>query len=471
MSETIRFEDVARHDRPGDAWIIVHERVYDISSFKHPGGLEVLKPFLGHDATAAFSTQHAPDILAIVTKNLVGVLDANDPTWQRDKVAMASLVSDTAAAGRGGLADRRARLPPISGMLNTRDLEMAAESVMEPAGWAYYASAADDEVTLRENQAAFGRIWLRPRVLVDVSAVDTTSDLLGAKSTFPLYVTATALAKLADPEGEVAITRACAKLNVPYMCPTLSSCSLEEMTGARARGQTQWFQLYVNRDRAVAKDLLQRAEAGGCAAIFVTVDAPQLGRRERDMRFKAPQTSSVQKGDAGVDTSKGTANALSSFIDPSLSWSDIEWIAGVTKLPVCLKGIQSGQDAVLAAQRGAHAIVVSNHGGRQLDYARSGVEVLVEVTTALRDAGLDGKMSIFVDGGIRRGTDIFKCLAIGADGVGIGRPVLHGLAAYGEAGVIKAITMLRDEFATCMMMMGCPTVSDIRPEMVITSKL
>ena len=146
---------------------------------------------------------------------------------------------------------------------------------MDPPGWAYYASAADDEVTLRENEAAFGRLWLRPRVLVDVSNIDTSAELLGVPSSFPLYVTATALAKLADPEGEVAITRACAKVNVPYMCPTLSSCSLEEMTSARAPGQTQWFQLYVNRDRAVTKDILQRAETAGCKAVFVTVDAPQ----------------------------------------------------------------------------------------------------------------------------------------------------------------------------------------------------
>ena len=243
------------------------------------------------------------------------------------------------------------------------------------------------------------------------------------------------------------------------------------MTSARAPGQTQWFQLYVNRDRAVTKDLLQRAETAGCKAVFVTVDAPQLGRRERDMRFKAPQKSSVQEGDMQVDTSRGTSNALSSFIDPSLSWSDIEWIAGVTKLPVCLKGIQSGKDAVLGTKRGAKAIVVSNHGGRQLDYARSGVEVLIEVMAALREAGLDRQITVFVDGGIRRGTDIFKCLALGANGVGIGRPVLHGLAAYGEAGVVKTVTMLRDEFATCLMMMGCPTVADIKEEMVVTSKL
>jgi L-lactate dehydrogenase (cytochrome) len=425
----------------------------------------VLEPYLGRDATAAFLSQHSLDMLAIVEKNLVGVIDRDDEEWKQEREAAKNRATDN------GLLARRARLAPISHILNSRDMAQAAESVMDPPGWAYYASAADDEVTLRENEAAFGRLWLRPRVLVDVSKVDTSAELLGAPSSLPLYVTATALARLADPEGEVAITRACAKANVPYMCPTLSSCSLEEMTSARASGQTQWFQLYVNKDRAVTKDLLQRAETGGCKAVFVTVDAPQLGRRERDMRFKAPQKSNVQEGDRQVDTSRGTSNALSSFIDPSLSWPDIEWIAGVTKLPVCLKGIQSGKDAVLAARRGMKAMVVSNHGGRQLDYARSGVEVLVEVMAALRTAGLDRQITVFVDGGIRRGTDIFKCLALGANGVGIGRPVLHGLAAYGEAGVVKAIKMLRDEFATCLMLMGCPTVADIEGEMVIASRL
>jgi len=465
MPDPIPFKIVARHNRPGDAWIVINESVYDISKFPHPGGIEVLEPYLGRDATAAFLNQHNLDLLSIVEKNRVGVIDRDDEEWKQEREAAKDRPADSS------LLARRARLVPISHILNTRDMQQAAESVMDPPGWAYYASAADDEVTLRENEAAFGRLWLRPRVLVDVSKVDTSADLLGVPSSFPLYVTATALAKLADPEGEVAITRACAKANVPYMCPTLSSCSLEEMTSARAPGQTQWFQLYVNKDRAVAKDLLQRAQAGGCKAVFVTVDAPQLGRRERDMRFKAPKKSAVQEGDTQVDTSRGTSNALSSFIDPSLSWSDIEWIAGVTNLPVCLKGIQSGKDAVLATKCGAKAIVVSNHGGRQLDYARSGVEVLVEVMAALRNTDLDRQITVFVDGGIRRGTDIFKCLALGADGVGIGRPVLHGLAAYGETGVVKTITMLRDEFATCLMMMGCPTVDDIKEEMVITSKL
>lgn len=464
MKDPIPFRVVAQHCRPGDAWIVVNEKVYDISTFEHPGGLEVLYPYLGRDATAAFLNQHNPDLLNIISRDLVGVIDTQDEEWVREQKAAELAQVDT------GLAERRAGLPAISQILNTRDLEAAAEMAMDPAGWAYYASAADDEITLRENQAAFGRIWLRPRVLVDVSKIDSSAMLLGTPSTFPLYITATALAKLADPEGEVAITHAAAKMGIPYMCPTLSSCSLEEMTGARAADQTQWFQLYVNKDRDVTRSLLERAESGGCKAVFVTVDAPQLGRRERDMRFKAPQKSNVQKADAGVDTAHGTANALSSFIDPSLSWKDIEWIAGQTSMQLCLKGIQTAEDAVLAAQNGARAIVLSNHGGRQLDYARSGVEVLAEVMPALRRVGADNSLSVFVDGGIRRGTDIFKCLALGARAVGIGRPVLHGLAAYGEAGVVHCLSMLRNEFANCLMMMGCPDISHIRPEMVTAAK-
>jgi len=465
MRADIPFREVASHATPGDAWIIVDGDVIDISDFAHPGGLAVLKPFLGHDATAAFRAQHNPDLLSIVRDRVVGRISQSDDEWKADVESMAAL------AGNDGLAARRRTLPPIARMINVRDLASAAEKVMEPAGWAYYDSGANDEVTLRENEAALARIWLRPRVLVDVSAIDTSTRLLGAATSFPLYVTATALAKLADPEGEVAISRACARAGVPYMVPTLSSCTLEEITGVRATRQTHWFQLYVNRDRAVAKDLIARAEAGGCSALFVTVDAPQLGRRDRDMRFKAPQGSSVQEGDTSVDTSKGTANALSSFIDPSLNWNDLEWIAASTTLPVCLKGIQTGEDAVRAARWGARAIVVSNHGGRQLDYARSGVEMLVEVMDALKGAGLEGSMEVFVDGGIRRGTDILKCLALGASGVGAGRPILYGLAAYGEEGVVKALTLLREELASALMMTGCPTAADVHREHVDTRRL
>jgi L-lactate dehydrogenase (cytochrome) len=176
MSDPIPFKTVARHNRAGDAWIVINENVYDISNFPHPGGFEVLEPYLGRDATAAFSAQHNLDMLAIVEKNRVGVIDQEDEEWKQERQAAKRRATDN------GLSARRAKLAPISHILNTRDMARAAESVMDPAGWAYYASAADDEVTLRENEAALGRLWLRPRVLVDVSKVDTSTKLLGAPS-------------------------------------------------------------------------------------------------------------------------------------------------------------------------------------------------------------------------------------------------------------------------------------------------
>lgn len=459
----VSFAELQQHST---SWIVVNDVVYDISQFKHPGGMAILKPLLGSDASVAFAAHHNTDVLSVVRDKVVGNMDAKDEAWLRAKAASSK---EQQGGGGGGLEERRRTLlPPLAHILNTHDLRSAAEKVMEPAGWAYYASAADDELTLQENEAAFKRIWFRPRVMVNVKQIQVATTLLGAPSSFPLYVTATALAKLADPRGEVAITRGAARQGVPYMCPTLGSCSIEEMCAARGANQTQWFQLYVNPDRNITREIIRRAEKGGCKALFVTVDAPQLGRRERDMRFKAPEVSSQHKD---TDRSKGTSNSLSSFIDASLSWDDLPWLAAQTSMSICLKGIQCGEDAVLAARRGVKAIVVSNHGARQLDTTRSGVEMLVEVMGALRAEGLQNRVDVFVDGGIRRGTDIFKCIALGASGVGIGRPILHGLAAYGEDGVSKCIEMLREEFLTAMQLCGCATLSQIQSSLVSTSKL
>ena len=245
MADPIPFKAVASRHRPGDAWIVINESVYDISSFPHPGGLQVLEPYLGRDATAAFLSQHNLDMLAIVEKNLVGVIDRDDEEWkQRHSIKIGPPTT-------AGFLARRAKLTPISHILNTRDMAQAAESVMDPPGWAYYASAADDEVTLRENETAFGRLWLRPRVLVDVSKVDTSAELLGVPSYLsPLCYGHGARKTGRSGKGESpCITRACAKANVPYMCPTLSSCSLgvplrfelKEKTKSDAREQNKCY--------------------------------------------------------------------------------------------------------------------------------------------------------------------------------------------------------------------------------------
>jgi len=276
---------------------------------------------------------------------------------------------------------------------------------------------------------------------VDVEHIDMTTKMLGTKVDIPFYVTATALGKLGNPEGEVVLTRGAHKHNVIQMIPTLASCSFDEIMDEAKDGQVQWLQLYVNKDRAITKRIVEHAEKRGCKGLFITVDAPQLGRREKDMRSKFSDVgSNVQNtGGDNVDRSQGAARAISSFIDPSLNWKDIPWFKSITKMPVLLKGVQRVEDVIRAIQVGADGVVLSNHGGRQLDTARSGIEVLSEVMPELRRLGMADKIEIYIDGGIRRATDIIKALCLGATGVGIGRPFLYAMSAYGLPGVDRAM--------------------------------
>lgn len=332
-----------------------------------------------------------------------------------------------------------------------------AKSVLKPDAWAYYSSGADDEISMRENHNAFHRIWLRPRVMVDVKNVDLSTTMLGSKVSIPLYITATALGKLGHPDGEKVLTRAAAKKNVIQMIPTLASCSFDEIVDTRAENQTQWLQLYVNSDRAVTEKFVRHAEARGIKGLFITVDAPQLGkllaaeifailnfgcsslfpvgRREKDMRQKYSEEAPDEMDENSMTRDQGAARAISSFIDPSLNWKDIAWFKQITKMPIIIKGVQTPEDAVLAAKYGCQGIVLSNHGGRQLDFAPSAIEILPEVMDALKQEGLDKNFEVYVDGGIRRGSDIFKALALGAKGVGIGRPFLVRLKTWSTLGL------------------------------------
>merc|ERR1719281_1216293 len=281
--------------------------------------------------------------------------------------------------------------PPLGAMLNSFDFESVAREVMEPQAWGYYSSGGDDEITLRDNHLAFQRITMRPRILVNVRDIDMTTTVLGVKSALPLYFTATALGKLAHPDGEVAIVRAAKKAGVAYMLPTLSSYTLDEMLAARSPGQELFAQLYVNPERSRTQEYVEKLEAAGVKALFITVDAPQLGRREKDMRNKFTQQGSDVQGDdeeeGEVDRSQGATCAISSFIDPGLNWDDIPWFKSITKMKILLKGVQCNEDAVAAYKAGLAGCVLSNHGGRQLVTCRPGVEVLPEVMEALRGAG------------------------------------------------------------------------------------
>jgi L-lactate dehydrogenase (cytochrome) len=295
--------------------------------------------------------------------------------------------------------------------------------------------------------------------------------MLGTPSSIPFYVTATALGKLGHAEGEVVLTRSAHKHNVIQMIPTLASCAFDDIVDAAGPGQVQWLQLYVNKDRAITQRIVQHAERRGCKGLFITVDAPQLGRRETDMRMKfTDQGSNVQSGQA-TDTSQGAARAISSFIDPSLNWGDIAWFKSITNMPIVLKGVQRVEDVLKAVEAGVRGVVLSNHGGRQLEFSRSDIEVLAETMPVLRERGLENKIEVYVDGGVRRATDILKALCLGAKGVGIGRPFLYAMSAYGQDGVDRAMQLLKDEMEMGMRLIGATSVAELNTGLVDSRSL
>jgi len=453
----ISYEILAQHGpNAKDKWTAIDGVVYDVSNFAHPGGDALVERLMGKDGSAQYSKAHPKDLVQkVLGMRVVGKLTGEKPKEQT-----------SAAQGSSGRGEK----PDVSTMINSFDFEAIARETLPDEAWHYYSSGADDEICLRENRAAFSRIRLRPRILVDVKNIDMSTSISGIKSSLPLYLTATALGKLAHDDGELAITRAAHKAGVIYMLPTLSSCTVDEMLAARAPGQPVFSQLYVNSDRSRTQAYVEKLAQSGVKGLFVTVDAPQLGRREKDMRNKfVKSTSDVQKGDS-VKRDEGVTRAISSFIDPSLNWKDIPWLIKVAKgMPVYLKGVQCAEDAVLAYEHGLQGVVLSNHGGRQIDSARSGIEVLAEVMPALRS--IPGyspeKFQVYVDGGIRRGADIFKAVALGATAVGIGRPVLYSLASFGQEGIERMIQIFKDELEMTMRLMGTPTIKDINGKFVL----
>ncbi|CAO3686537.1 hypothetical protein G6F70_003853 [Rhizopus microsporus] len=458
----ISLQEVEKHNTKDDIWVIIHGKVYDLTNFlpEHPGGQKVILKYAGKDATDAFDPIHPPDIIQ-------RFLSPEVCKGEVDPEALAKVEKvETEEDKRVRIA--RENMPRLEEMYNSFDFEAVAKTVLKSEAWAYYSSGADDEITMRENHNAYHRIWFKPRVMVNVKDVDPSTTMLGTRVSFPLYITATALGKLGHREGEVVLTRAAAKRNVIQMISTLSSCSFDEIVDASVPHQSQWLQLYVNSNRNVTETFIRHAEKRGMKGLFITADAPQLGRREKDMRQKysldAPEE--IERSATEMRRDEGAARAISKFIDPSLCWDDIAWFKSITKMPILIKGIQTPEDAVLAAKHGCQGIVVSNHGGRQLDFAPSAIEILPEVMSALKREKLDEGFEVYVDGGIRRGSDIFKAIALGAKGVGIGRPSLYAMSSYGEAGVERLLELLQNEFEMVMRLMGVTSIDQIKPEMV-----
>jgi 4-hydroxymandelate oxidase len=349
----------------------------------------------------------------------------------------------------------------VSDPVNVEEFEEAARGRLPGSVYDYYAGGAEDEVTVRANREAFRRRSLRYRVLVDVVRVETSASLLGSPISLPVILAPTALHRLAHPDGEKATARAAAAAGTLMTLSTVSSVTLEDVAASAPEG-ARWFQLYCYQDRAETEAIVLRAHRAGYRAIVLTVDAPILGRRERDVRNDFTVPAGFTAHPARVTNDAGGQWPLSSLIgQPSLSWKDLDWIRGVCPLPLVLKGIVRGDDASRAVDAGVGAVWVSNHGGRQLDTSIPTADALSDVVHAVA-----GRVPIVVDGGIRRGTDVLKAIALGATAAAIGRPQLWGLAAAGEDGVRRVLEMLRDELALAMALSGCRSLSEIDRSLV-----
>ncbi|XP_059458538.1 peroxisomal (S)-2-hydroxyacid oxidase GLO4-like isoform X1 [Corylus avellana] len=343
--------------------------------------------------------------------------------------------------------------------VNVNEFQELAREALPKMHYDFYAGGAEDQHTLKENVEAFRRITIQPRILVDVSRIDLSTSVLGHNISAPIMIAPTSLHKLAHPEGEVATARAAAACKTIMTLSFTSSCTMEEVSSSC--NAVRFFQLYVYKRRDIATVLVQRAEKNGYKALVLTADRPRLGRKEADIRNKmvAPRLKTLEgllSIDPAFDNGSNLEGDAKEIMDASLSWKDIEWLRSITNMPILIKGILTREDAIKAAEVGVAGIVVSNHGGRQLDYTPATITVLEEVVHAV-----GGKVPVLFDGGVRRGTDVFKALALGAQAVLIGRPVIYGLAAKGEFGVRRVIQMLRDELELTMALSGCPSVKDI----------
>jgi isopentenyl diphosphate isomerase/L-lactate dehydrogenase-like FMN-dependent dehydrogenase len=338
--------------------------------------------------------------------------------------------------------------------LNVHDYERLAREALDPGAYVYFSGGAGDERTMRDNVEAYSRLRLRPRVLVDVGDATPATTVLDAALSMPLLVAPTALQRLAHPDGEPATARAAAAAGTVYCMSTLATATPAEVAEA-APGGARWFQLYCFRDRGVSRSLIDQAVDAGFGAIVLTVDMPFLGRRESDLRsgFAVPAEVTVPSFAAVRGRQEAATLAeIIELLDPTLTWDDVEEIASMSELPLLLKGILTAEDARLAADHGAAAAIVSNHGGRQLDGVPASLDALPEVVEAVGD-----RIPVLVDGGIRRGADVVKALALGASAALVGRPVVWGLAARGEDGARHVLELLREEVRLALALLGCPS--------------
>ncbi|MEW7278391.1 alpha-hydroxy acid oxidase [Aquimarina sp. 2201CG1-2-11] len=360
--------------------------------------------------------------------------------------------------------------PSKKKLVNLKEFENIARRELPKDIYDYLSGGANDEITVHENHEAYSKIKLYPRVLKSVEKRDVSIQMMGKKIAMPIFIAPTAFHCLANEEGELATVKAAAMANTIMIVSMASTVSLERIANAAKNPKINkapelWFQLYIQPDIEITKLFVKRAEDAGYSALVVTVDSPVFGKRERDIRngfHMLPEGLSLKNFD-DPKLLKFAKDKPTLILNAALTWSDIDKLKEITTLPVFIKGVVRPEDAELAIQHGVDGIIVSNHGGRQLDTIPATIELLPDIVAMVK-----GRIPVIIDGGIRRGTDVLKALALGANAVAIGRPILWGLAYDGESGVLQVLHNLKDELDLSMALCGCSSIKEINKSLIYT---
>ena len=428
----ISVSEVAKHGKSDDCWIVVNGKVYDLTNFapNHPGGASFIYKYAGKDGTKTYNMYHAADLIEkeLSDAEKKGPFDESTvtQTWL------------DAQKEEEPAPENPNEKPPLSTLINLEDFEKAFEKTAAKKALAYISGASNDLLSLNANKEYWKKLWFRPRIMRKVKDINTRTKMMGQEVSMPVWICPMGIAKTAGEEGELALGAGAAAGGIIHCMSTSASFSPEEILTSVPKTYPYFFQLYVDRNRAKSEELLHRLEKmNQVKALFVTVDLPVVSKREADERIREVQPKMSAYHGEGVmnkvdKRGGGLARTTGNFIDWCLNWEDLEWIRKHSTLPIIVKGIQSAADAKIALQLGCQGIVVSNHGGRALDSAPGTLLVLLELRRDCPEVFT--KMEVYVDGGVRRGSDILKAICLGAKGVGVGRP-FQCAVSYGTEGV------------------------------------
>ncbi|KAH0836219.1 Cytochrome b2, mitochondrial [Fonsecaea pedrosoi] len=463
-------DEVAQHNTRESCWVVIEGCVYDVTEFldRHPGGAGIILRYGGKDATQEYNPIHPP-----------GTIEKELPQHKHlGRIDPSTIQAATASSTN---APDQVDVIPIESCINLNDIEIAAKRVLPRRAWAYFSSAAEDLHSLRYNLDDWSRVLFRPRILKDVKRVNMQRTILGFESNLPFFIAPAAMARLGHPDGELCLVRGSARYNIPYCSSNASSVSHEELSQCLRREQQErqggclFFQLYARRTKEDTIEQLRRAKTLGFKALVITVDTPVVGIREDDDRNRMREAAENNEPYVPMwgppPTEQSEDYVFRGAHSSSLNWDDLQWIKEewANTGPISIKGILTAEDAKIACDMGLESIYLSNHGGRQLESSPSALRTLLEIRQVYPE--VLSKCEVLLDGGVRRSRDILKALCLGARAVGLGRPFLYGLSAYGTEGVYKVIQMLSEELETSMRLLGVTSLDQLSSRFVNTRDL